>query len=139
MTIKQQIENLKELNKKRTSGNWTTDGMDNSSQYIYREKGECKMIAQARGWGWLGKLGQDEAIRIQDANTKFIANAPQTADLALALYEKLEVAEKALEYYAANSYITGYTPKEGCYQVLDTVKDVAQQTLIEIKEKSNES
>ena len=35
-----------------------------------------KMICDIRGWGWLSKKGEEEAIAIQTANAKLIASAP---------------------------------------------------------------
>lgn len=76
-----------------TKGPWSTDCI---GMYIYGKSiGGCQMIesqfpvAQTRGWGHLGYLGDDKAVEIQKANANLIAAAP----------ELLEALENAKSMY----------------------------------------
>lgn len=87
---KEEIEQILELDKKRTQGSWRTD-LPDEAQYIFLdEPNSCKTIAQVRGWGWLQKLGGDKAVEIQDANCKFIASAPDMANIIRQLQAMIE-------------------------------------------------
>ena len=57
-------------NTSHTPGPWS---YENEGQTVY--VGEGQWIAQVRGWGWLQKMKNGEAV--QDANGRLIAAAPE--------------------------------------------------------------
>ena len=57
---------------KHTKGPWTPDY---EGGYIFADNGQM-MVAQVRGWGRLQYKGVEVAIKIQEANARLIAAAP---------------------------------------------------------------
>jgi hypothetical protein len=80
---------------KHTPGPWEFDGQS----YIWSDMAIGKMIAQIRGWGWLQKEGEEEAIAEQEANARLIAAAPE-------MYEALK---KIIEEISTDSPLTVQT------------------------------
>ena len=70
-------------NTSHTPGPWS---YENEGQTVYvGDQIEGQWIAQVRGWGWLQKLKNGEAV--QDANGRLIAAAPDLLEALIGLDE----------------------------------------------------
>lgn len=62
------------------AGKWIAD---DAGEYVFTQTPEgLEMVAQMRGWSYLTKhLTPDEAIKVQKANARLIAAAPEMHEL----------------------------------------------------------
>ena len=109
---KELIERVKELNEKRTQGEWNIVG-DDIVDHPDRQEFFATICS---------------IVRIADyqSNKEFIALAPQMADLIIKQAEQLRVAKEALEVIASDPYQYG--------QRVQKMKLQAQQALTRMEE-----
>lgn len=91
------ISEIKELNERRTQGDWIAVGewVENANDAI---NDICNCSLESMGQEHLQTMSQ---IERNMATANFIAASPAIADKCLELSEALEVAREGLEYYAS--------------------------------------
>lgn len=109
-----------------TPGPWQHDG---NGDFVSVSMDASKMICDIRGWGWLQKLGEAQAIEIQKANGELIALAPT-------LYEQhFKMLEALKELYRLTSHEGCVIGSEGArfplYKAFNKTFQKAEQTIKE--------